>query len=155
MPFAVTFLIGILAVNAFQVSFLLNNNQKSVKPSITSTYSDIYQQEISDVCQRKVSEIRDMHCTPCGCWTVSNGFLKGYGIYTTKARKNNVEGTVSLKVTFLSTGKIGTVSVVKGLPDGLTEQSVKLAKGIEFQPRRVNNLPETETVQVDYIFKLH
>ena len=46
----------------------------------------------------------------------------------------NVQGTVSLRVEFLAKGTIGRVSVIKGLPYGLTEVALKAARGIKFKP---------------------
>ena len=46
----------------------------------------------------------------------------------------HVQGTVTLRVEFLATGTIGKISVIKGLPYGLTEEAIKAARGIKFKP---------------------
>lgn len=46
----------------------------------------------------------------------------------------SVQGTVTLRVEFLATGRIGRVNVIKGLPYGLTEVAIKAARGLKFKP---------------------
>ncbi len=58
--------------------------------------------------------------------------------YTEAARKNNVTGTVRLRVTFNANGTIGSITPIKGLPDGLTEQAIAAARGIQFKPEMRN-----------------
>src|SRR5215204_5412612 len=58
--------------------------------------------------------------------------------YTDAARENNIEGSVRLKVTLLASGEVGSISVVNGLPDGLTEQAIAAARKIKFEPKRIN-----------------
>src|SRR5207302_10897466 len=40
--------------------------------------------------------------------------------YTVKARKNEVQGIVTLEAVFRCDGTVTDISVIKGLPDGLT-----------------------------------
>jgi TonB family protein len=54
--------------------------------------------------------------------------------YTEEARKNGVEGKVRLIAVFKSNGKIGRIDVVEGLPYGLTEKAIDVAKEIKFKP---------------------
>jgi TonB family protein len=75
--------------------------------------------------------------------------------YTETARNSDVQGTVTLKVEFKKTGKIGKISVVSGLPYGLSEQAVKAAEKIEFQPAVKNGKPITVTKTVQYTFTLY
>lgn len=75
--------------------------------------------------------------------------------YTEEAKKNGTQGTVTLKVTFLSNGAIGNISVVKGLPDGLNELAVAAARNIRFDPERKNGVAVTVTKQVKYDFTIY
>lgn len=50
----------------------------------------------------------------------------------------HVQGTVTLRVEFLSDARIGKISVVKGLPHGLTEQAINAARKIKFNPELKN-----------------
>jgi TonB family protein len=75
--------------------------------------------------------------------------------YTDAAREKNTQGTVILKVTFLANGGIGTVSVVKELPNGLTEQAVYAANRLSFLPARRDGVPITVIKQVEYSFSVY
>jgi TonB family protein len=73
--------------------------------------------------------------------------------YTKAAEKNLIEGLVKLRVTFLASGKIGAISIISGLPDGLTEQAIKAAQQIHFNPAKRNGVTITVTKIVQYEFK--
>ena len=75
--------------------------------------------------------------------------------YTDAARQANITGNVTLKVTFLANGSIGSVSAVSGLPSGLTEQAIAAAKGIRFEPAMKNGVPQTVTKSVVYSFTIY
>lgn len=65
------------------------------------------------------------------------------------------QGTVSLRVTFLASGKIGKISIVSGLPYGLSEKAVEAAEKIEFVPALKDELPVTVTKTVIYNFAIY
>jgi len=75
--------------------------------------------------------------------------------YTDEARQNNVQGTVILRVTFLSSGQVGGISAVKGLGNGLTEQAIAAAKRINFEPQKINGVPQSVTKQIEYTFSIY
>ncbi len=75
--------------------------------------------------------------------------------YTDAARQNQVQGTVILRVTFLASGQIGSISPVKGLPNGLTEQAIAAARSIRFEPAKNNGIAQTLTKQVEYTFSIY
>ncbi|MFT3745708.1 MAG: energy transducer TonB [Pyrinomonadaceae bacterium] len=75
--------------------------------------------------------------------------------YTDAARTANVQGTVILRVTFLASGQVGSVSVVKGLPNGLSEQAIAAAKRISFEPAKTNGQGQTVTKQIEYSFSIY
>lgn len=75
--------------------------------------------------------------------------------YTDAARQNQVQGTVTLRVTFLASGQIGSISPVNGLPYGLTEQAIAAARSMRFEPQMVNGQPATVTKQVQYSFTIY
>jgi len=75
--------------------------------------------------------------------------------YTDAARQNQIEGTINLRVTFLSSGKIGSVSPITNLPDGLTEQAITAAKNIRFQPALRDGKPFDTTKIVQYSFTIY
>ena len=69
-----------------------------------------------------------------------------------EARANGTHGTVSLKVRFLAGGTIGKILVIQGLPDGLTEEALKAARGIRFLPARLNGRLINSAETVEYHF---
>jgi TonB family protein len=54
--------------------------------------------------------------------------------YTDQARQNEVEGTVVLNVVFGADGRMTGIRIIRGLPDGLTEQAITAAQAIRFEP---------------------
>jgi TonB family protein len=70
--------------------------------------------------------------------------------YSDAARQNNVNGVVRLRVTFLASGQIGGISVISGLPFGLTEQAISAARNIKFVPGAT-----TISKPVEYRFTLY
>ncbi len=75
--------------------------------------------------------------------------------YTDSARQNNVQGTVMLRVTFMSNGSIGGVAAVKGLPHGLTEKAIAAARQIRFTPAMRNGRPYSVTKRIQYNFTIY
>lgn len=75
--------------------------------------------------------------------------------YTDVARNNGIEGKVTLRVTFLANGEIGRISVVEGLPHGLTEQAIAAARKFRFEPELVRGIPTTTTRPVTYSFDIY
>lgn len=84
-------------------------------------------------------------------WIIS----KPRGKYTDAARENNIQGIVVLRIAFLASGQIGSISVVKGLPHGLTEQAIAAARLISFEPKKVDGVPQTVTRTMEYPFTIY
>jgi len=75
--------------------------------------------------------------------------------YTDAARQNNFTGRVLLRITFLASGQIGSVSAVGSLPYGLTEQAIAAARQIRFEPPKRDGVPYSVTKTFDYGFNLY
>ncbi len=75
--------------------------------------------------------------------------------YTDAARTANIQGTVILRVTFLASGQIGSISSVKGLPNGLTEQAIAAARRITFEPAKRDGVGQSVTKQIEYSFSIY
>jgi protein TonB len=75
--------------------------------------------------------------------------------YTDAARQNNFTGRVLLRITFLASGQIGSVSAVSSLPYGLTEQAIAAARQIRFEPPKRDGVPYTITRTFDYGFNIY
>jgi TonB family protein len=75
--------------------------------------------------------------------------------YTDESRRHNTQGSVMLKVTFLSNGSVGPITPDTTLEYGLTEQAIAAAKKIVFLPKRVNGVPISVTMRVQYNFHIY
>jgi len=75
--------------------------------------------------------------------------------YTKDARKHNVKGTVVLRCVFRSTGEVTNISVIRGLPDGLTDRAIEAAKKIRFIPAMKDGHPVSMWMQLEYNFNLY
>lgn len=74
--------------------------------------------------------------------------------YTKEARRNGVQGFVTLRVLFSGAGKIARVRVLKGLPAGLTENGIRAACKMEFKPAMKDGQPVGQWLTVEYVFRL-
>ena len=75
--------------------------------------------------------------------------------YTDFARFYNITGNVTLRVTFESDNTIGSITVIRTLPFGLTEQSIIAAKGMRFEAEIVGGQPRTTTRPVSFQFNIY
>ncbi|MCA1568013.1 MAG: energy transducer TonB [Acidobacteria bacterium] len=77
-------------------------------------------------------------------------------VYPHEARRHGVQGEVKLRIILGADGKIrGPVEVLEGLPYGITEQAIKAARRIEFEPARKDGRPVSQYVTVVYHFHLY
>ena len=75
--------------------------------------------------------------------------------FTAKARSNNVNGAVRLRAVLGSDGTVRNISVIKGLPDGLTERAVAAARKIKFKPATLDGRPVSQYVVLEYNFAVY
>jgi TonB family protein len=75
--------------------------------------------------------------------------------YTEDARKNQVTGTVVLKVVFASSGQVTNIRTVQGLPNGLTERAIAAARQIKFVPATKDGHQVSMWMQLEYNFNLY
>jgi TonB family protein len=73
---------------------------------------------------------------------------------TPEARRNQVTGTVILRVTFLPSGVVENIRTIVGLPFGLTQQAIEAARKIKFRPATLDGRPVQKEQQVEYNFNL-
>lgn len=92
---------------------------------------------------------------PAGPSKALNITFKPKPRYTDPARQNNIQGTVTVRVTFLASGQIGSVSPVSSLGYGLTEQAIAAAKQMKFEPQLKNGVPQTVTKSVQFSFTIY
>ena len=74
--------------------------------------------------------------------------------YTEEARRKGVSGRVVLSVVLCKTGEVGDPEVVEGLPAGLSEEAIKAARRIKFEPARKDDERVNVRVRVLYDFQL-
>jgi TonB family protein len=75
--------------------------------------------------------------------------------FTEDARKNNVTGVVRLRAILHASGAIQNISVVKGLPDGLTEKAISAARQIRFTPAEKDGRSVSQYVVLEYNFNIY
>jgi TonB family protein len=75
--------------------------------------------------------------------------------YTKEARDNKIMGTVILNAIFTADRRIVGISVLQGLPYGLTEEVVAGTRKIRFDPATKNGVPVNLRVKLEYNFSLH
>ena len=74
--------------------------------------------------------------------------------YTEAARANNIQGTVILRVQVDENGAVSAVQVVRGLPDGLTEQAIAAARQAKFKPAMKDGKPVKFWIGLEMNFNL-
>ncbi|HEV2862054.1 MAG TPA: energy transducer TonB [Pyrinomonadaceae bacterium] len=75
--------------------------------------------------------------------------------FTEQARKFTVTGVVRLRVVLSKTGEVSNVSVIKGLPHGLTSKAVLAARAIKFEPAQKDGRAVSQYVTIEYNFNIY
>ena len=75
--------------------------------------------------------------------------------YTEDARKNEIAGSVILKVLLAADGTVTKIQVASGLPHGLTERAIAAARQIRFIPAVKDGKFVSTWMQLEYNFNLH
>jgi len=75
--------------------------------------------------------------------------------FTEKARKNGVEGVVRLRAVLNVSGRVTDVSVVEGLPDGLTEKAIAATTQVRFRPAEKDGRVVSQYVVFEYYFTVY
>ena len=75
--------------------------------------------------------------------------------YTQAARQKGITGTVVIKAICSATGRVTNIIVVRGLPQGLTEQAMAAVKAVKFTPAMKDGKPVSMWMQFEYNFSLY
>ncbi len=75
--------------------------------------------------------------------------------FTEDARKNNVTGVVRHRAILSAGGGVTGISVVKGLPDGLTEKAIAAARQIRFTPAEKDGHAVSQYIVLEYNFNIY
>jgi len=149
--FTLTFVFGLFTVNILQKETAVNKIQESIKPDNKIVHQEgngISSGDKTSFINKTSENIRP----DLGSLKIIS---KPRANYTDAARQNQIQGTVTLRVTFLASGHIGSISPISGLPDGLTEQAMAAAAQIKFEPSIRNGKPITVAKSVQYSFTLY
>jgi TonB family protein len=79
---------------------------------------------------------------------------RGRADYTQEAVEKKVEGDVLLSVIFGADSKIGAIRVVSGLPYGLTEEAIRAARAVRFEPAMKAGKPVSVRANLEIRFRL-
>jgi TonB family protein len=74
--------------------------------------------------------------------------------YTEKAMNARIEGNVALDAVVLANGKVGDVTVIESLDEGLDQQAIESLKQWEFKPGLKDGEPVAVRVRVIISFRL-
>ena len=74
--------------------------------------------------------------------------------YTEAARANRVQGSVVLRVRVDENGNVSRTIVIRGLPDGLTEQAIAAARASKFKPAMKDGKPVPYWVVLEISFTI-
>jgi len=85
----------------------------------------------------------------------ANIYHKPEPLYTLDARRNNVTGTVRLRIMLAADGEVRDILPLTRLPDGLTEQAIEAARAIKFTPASKDGHPVSQYVTVEYNFNIY
>jgi TonB family protein len=75
--------------------------------------------------------------------------------YPRRARRANVQGTVVLRVVLAASGRVEKIAVLKGLPEGVTEEAIKAARQIRFVPAERDGRKVSQSAIIEYNFNLY
>ena len=75
-------------------------------------------------------------------------------VYTYEARKHQRRGYVILRAILAADNTVKHIEVLTGLPDGLTEKSIEVARQIKFKPAMKDGKPVSVWVELQYQFQL-
>ncbi|MBC7911968.1 MAG: energy transducer TonB [Pyrinomonadaceae bacterium] len=75
-------------------------------------------------------------------------------LYTPEALRNKTIGVVTLLVRFNADGTTTVLKRLSTLPDGLTEEAVRVAERTRFTPATANGEPVSVTREMNYPFTL-
>ncbi len=75
--------------------------------------------------------------------------------FTEEARRDTVTGRVMLRAVLSASGEVTNISVIKGLPSGLTEKAITAAKQIRFRPAQKDGHTVSQYVTLEYNFNIY
>ncbi len=118
--------LAMFLVLIFPVALTANQNQNTA-PSTNSNASPLNNESKVDESKEAVYTTKEV--------TQKAVVLKvNEPLYTERARQNGTQGTVRLRVILHKSGEVRDIKVMNRLPDGLTDEAIKVAKSLKFKP---------------------
>jgi TonB family protein len=158
VPFGLMFSLGLFAV-AFLYKTNFTNVFRQESKSVPKIVSSLNNGEGSSRCCDNGDYVGDSGKKTTKVLTTKIQSVKivskPKADYTDEARINQIQGKVVLRVTFSATQQIGAISMISGLPDGLTEQAIAAARNIKFEPAKQNGKPISVTKLIEYTFTIY
>ena len=154
IPFALAFILGLFAVESFGQKTQSNGIGESVPCGQSLTLQGRGASGADSGTYGKTLETKPVE-------TVSSKtkplkiISKPQPQYTDEAKRNCIQGSVVLRVTFFANGTVGNIKVLSGLPNGLTGRAIEAAKKIRFNPVIKKGKPITVTKSVTYNFTIY
>lgn len=75
--------------------------------------------------------------------------------YTSLARSNNVTGTVLLRATFQTNGRVSKIELIEGLPGGLNRSAFFVTVRTKYLPPEKSGVAESITRQISFSFSIY
>lgn len=76
-------------------------------------------------------------------------------LYTEEARKDQVTGTVALRLVLNANGTVTNITAISRLPDGLTEKAMEAARRIKFTPAEKDGHKVSQYATINYNFNIY
>lgn len=76
-------------------------------------------------------------------------------LYTEEARKNQLTGTVVLRLVLNANGTVTNIVPLSRLPDGLTEKAMEAARRIQFTPAEKDGRRVSQYATINYNFNIY
>jgi len=105
--------------------------------------------------REKVPDRRTRVATPKEHDRLPHILSKPEAQYTEAARSHQIVGTVMLRMLFTKEGSVENITVIRGLPHGLTQAAITAAQQLKFKPATKDGQAVSMYAQVDYNFNLY
>lgn len=75
--------------------------------------------------------------------------------YTEEARRHRTSGFVVLEMVLRASGEVTDITVIRGLPHGLSESAIQAAQGTKFEPAIKDGRKVSQSLRMEYGFRIY
>jgi TonB family protein len=75
--------------------------------------------------------------------------------YPARARSDGITGVVRLRAVLMASGKVGEITVVKGLPEDVSEAAIEAARRVKFTPAVKGDRWVSQRIMLEYNFNIY